>query len=379
MRPSKRNPDELRRVSIERAVSKHAEGSCLIKFGDTHVLCTASLEERVPPWLKGQGRGWVTAEYGMLPRATNERMRREVTVGHASGRTQEIQRLIGRALRAVVDLTKLGERQISIDCDVIQADGGTRTAAITGAWVALHDCIQWMKLRDMVKEDVLRDHVAAVSCGLYKGTAVLDLDYVEDSARGGGFQFRHDRGGRHRRGAGHGGDRGLQPGELRSAHVAGQEGHRRARRAAEADSVRAPTMTPHGILETVLYARDLGAIEDFYRRALGLEPFAKAEGRQVFYRVGEQMLLIFNPVVTIEATGRRCRAARAAARRRRRGSRVFPCQRCRDHRVARASRAAEGFTSKPISNGRTAGARSIFAIPPATAWSSPSRASGALQ
>jgi ribonuclease PH len=181
MRPSKRNPDELRRVSIERAVSKHAEGSCLIKFGDTHVLCTASLEERVPPWLKGQGRGWVTAEYGMLPRATNERMRREVTVGHASGRTQEIQRLIGRALRAVVDLSKLGERQISIDCDVIQADGGTRTAAITGAWVALHDCMQWMKLRDMVKEDVLRDHVAAVSCGLYKGTAVLDLDYVEDS------------------------------------------------------------------------------------------------------------------------------------------------------------------------------------------------------
>jgi len=182
MRPSKRNPDELRRVSIERAVSKHAEGSCLIKFGDTHVLCTASLEERVPPWLKGQGRGWVTAEYGMLPRATNDRMRREVTVGHASGRTQEIQRLIGRALRAVVDLPKLGERQISIDCDVIQADGGTRTAAITGAWVALHDCMQWMKLRDMVKDDVLRDHIAAVSCGLYKGTAVLDLDYAEDSA-----------------------------------------------------------------------------------------------------------------------------------------------------------------------------------------------------
>jgi ribonuclease PH len=182
MRPSKRSPDELRRVSIERAVSKHAEGSCLIKFGDTHVLCTASLEERVPPWLKGQGRGWVTAEYGMLPRATNERTRREVTTGHPSGRTQEIQRLIGRALRAIVDLQKLGERQISIDCDVIQADGGTRTAAITGAWVALHDCIQWMKLRDMVKEDVLRDQVAAVSCGLYKGTPVLDLDYAEDSA-----------------------------------------------------------------------------------------------------------------------------------------------------------------------------------------------------
>ncbi|HWK40182.1 MAG TPA: ribonuclease PH [Hyphomicrobium sp.] len=182
MRPSKRNPDELRRVSIERAVSKHAEGSCLIKFGDTHVLCTASLEERVPPWLKGQGRGWVTAEYGMLPRATSERTRREVTVGHASGRTQEIQRLIGRALRAIVDLNKLGERQISIDCDVIQADGGTRTASITGAWVALHDCIQWMKLRDMVKDDVLRDQIAAVSCGIYRGTPVLDLDYAEDSA-----------------------------------------------------------------------------------------------------------------------------------------------------------------------------------------------------
>jgi ribonuclease PH len=182
MRPSKRQNDELRRVSIDRAVSKHAEGSCLIKFGDTHVLCTASLEERVPPWLKGQGRGWVTAEYGMLPRATSERTRREVTVGHASGRTQEIQRLIGRSLRAIVDLTQLGERQISVDCDVIQADGGTRTAAITGAWVALHDCIQWMKLRDMVKDGVLRDHVAAISCGLYKGTPVLDLDYAEDSS-----------------------------------------------------------------------------------------------------------------------------------------------------------------------------------------------------
>jgi ribonuclease PH len=182
MRPSKRQPDELRRVSIERAVSKHAEGSCLIKFGDTHVFCTASLEERVPPWLKGQGRGWVTAEYGMLPRATSERTRREVTVGHASGRTQEIQRLIGRSLRAIVDMSQLGERQISIDCDVLQADGGTRTAAITGAWVALYDCVQWMKLRDMVKDTVLRDQVAAVSCGIYKGTPVLDLDYAEDSA-----------------------------------------------------------------------------------------------------------------------------------------------------------------------------------------------------
>jgi len=181
MRPSKRKPDELRRVSIERAVSMHAEGSCLIKFGNTQVMCLASLEERVPPWLKGQGRGWVTAEYAMLPRATRERTRREVTAGHPSGRTQEIQRLIGRAIRAVVDLQKLGERQITIDCDVIQADGGTRTAAITGAWVALHDCIKWMRLRDMVKDGVIRDHVAAVSCGLYNGTPVLDLDYDEDS------------------------------------------------------------------------------------------------------------------------------------------------------------------------------------------------------
>ena len=159
----------------------HAEGSCLIKFGNTHVLCIASLEERIPPWLKGQGRGWVTAEYAMLPRATRERTRREVTAGHPSGRTQEIQRLIGRALRAVVDLKALGERQITIDCDVIQADGGTRTAAITGAWVALHDCVQWMRARDMVKAEVLRDHVAAVSTGLYAGKAVLDLDYAEDS------------------------------------------------------------------------------------------------------------------------------------------------------------------------------------------------------
>ena len=181
MRPSKRKPDELRPVSIDRAVSMHAEGSCLIKFGNTHVLCTATLEDRLPPWLKGQGRGWVTAEYGMLPRATVQRTRREATVGHPSGRTQEIQRMIGRSLRAVVDLPKLGERQISIDCDVLQADGGTRTAAITGAWVALHDCIKWMCARDMIRDGVLRDHVAAVSCGLYKGTAVLDLDYPEDS------------------------------------------------------------------------------------------------------------------------------------------------------------------------------------------------------
>lgn len=182
MRPSKRQPDELRRVSIDRAVSLHAEGSCLIKFGNTHVLCTASLEERVPPWLKNQGRGWVTAEYGMLPRATNERMRREASQGKQSGRTQEIQRLIGRSLRAVVDLKNLGERQISVDCDVIQADGGTRTAAITGSWVALYDCLQWMQARNMVTADeVMSDHIAAVSCGIYEGTPVLDLDYAEDS------------------------------------------------------------------------------------------------------------------------------------------------------------------------------------------------------
>ncbi|MDH3581255.1 MAG: ribonuclease PH [Hyphomicrobiales bacterium] len=181
MRPSSRQPDELRPVTIERGVSLHGEGSCLIKFGNTHVLCIASLEERIPPWLKGQGRGWVTAEYGMLPRSTGERMRREATAGKQGGRTQEIQRLIGRSLRAVVDLVALGERQITVDCDVIQADGGTRTASITGAWVALHDCVHWMKAREMVKDNVIRDQVAAISCGLYGGNAVLDLDYVEDS------------------------------------------------------------------------------------------------------------------------------------------------------------------------------------------------------
>lgn len=180
MRPSKRDTDELRPVTLERGFARHAEGSCLIKFGDTHVVCTASLDERVPPWLRGQNRGWVTAEYGMLPRATTERTRREAKSGQ-SGRTQEIQRLIGRSLRAVVDLEKLGERQILVDCDVIQADGGTRTAAITGAWVALRDCITWMSARDMISEDPLRDHVAAVSCGVFQGAPVLDLDYVEDS------------------------------------------------------------------------------------------------------------------------------------------------------------------------------------------------------
>jgi len=162
-------------------VSRHAEGSCLVRFGETHVLCTATAGEPVPPWLKGSGRGWVTAEYGMLPRATTERTRREAAAGKQSGRTQEIQRLIGRSLRAVTNLPALGEKQIIVDCDVLQADGGTRTASITGAWVALHDAITWMEARNMVASKVLSDHVAAVSCGLYGGEAVLDLDYAEDS------------------------------------------------------------------------------------------------------------------------------------------------------------------------------------------------------
>jgi len=181
MRPSRRAPDELRAVSLERGVVKYAEGSCFVKFGDTHVLVTATLEDRLPPWLKGQGRGWVTAEYGMLPRATLERTRREASAGKQGGRTVEIQRLIGRSLRTVVDLAALGERQVTLDCDVIQADGGTRTAAITGAWVALHDCIAWMTTRNMLIASPLRDHVAAISCGVCNGVAVLDLDYAEDS------------------------------------------------------------------------------------------------------------------------------------------------------------------------------------------------------
>jgi ribonuclease PH len=181
MRPSRRAPDELRAVSLERNVVKYAEGSCFVKFGDTHVLVTATLEDRLPPWLKGQARGWITAEYGMLPRATHERTRREASAGKQNGRTIEIQRLIGRSLRSVVDLPALGERQITIDCDVIQADGGTRTASITGAWVALSDCLAWMKAREMLKAEPLRDHVAAVSCGVCNNVAVLDLDYTEDS------------------------------------------------------------------------------------------------------------------------------------------------------------------------------------------------------
>ena len=182
MRPSKRAPDEMRAVTLERNVARYAEGSCIVKFGNTHVLCTASLEDKPPMWLRGQGRGWVTAEYSMLPRATHTRTRRESTSGKQSGRTQEIQRLIGRSLRAVTDLKLLGERQITVDCDVIQADGGTRTASITGAWIALHDCVKWMRGRSIIKDNPLKDRVAAVSCGIYKGTTVLDLDYDEDSA-----------------------------------------------------------------------------------------------------------------------------------------------------------------------------------------------------
>jgi ribonuclease PH len=185
MRPSKRDADEMRAVSFEKGVSKHAEGSCLVKFGDTHVLCTASLLEKVPPWMRNSGKGWVTAEYGMLPRSTGDRMNREASSGKQGGRTLEIQRLIARSLRAVVDLQALGERQITVDCDVIQADGGTRTAAITGGWVALHECLKWMQVRQMLTvANVLKDHVAAVSCGVIDGKPVLDLDYIEDSSAG---------------------------------------------------------------------------------------------------------------------------------------------------------------------------------------------------
>jgi ribonuclease PH len=181
MRPSKRAANEMRKVTFERGVARYAEGSCLIRFGETHVLCAASLEDKPPPWLRGQGRGWVTAEYAMLPRATSTRTKRESSTGRVSGRTQEIQRLIGRSLRAVVDLPRLGERQITIDCDVLQADGGTRTASITGAWIALRDCLAWMTQRSILRDSPLKDHVAAVSCGVVAGESVIDLDYAEDS------------------------------------------------------------------------------------------------------------------------------------------------------------------------------------------------------
>ena len=182
MRPSGRAPDEMRAISIETGFTKHAEGSCLISFGDTRVLCTASVENSVPPWMRGKGAGWVTGEYSMLPRATHTRGQREAAKGKQSGRTQEIQRLIGRSLRAVVDHKKLGERQITLDCDVIQADGGTRTASISGAWVALRLAIDSLKKSGAILEDPITGKIAAVSCGIYKGTPVLDLDYDEDSS-----------------------------------------------------------------------------------------------------------------------------------------------------------------------------------------------------
>jgi ribonuclease PH len=181
MRPSGRAADEMRAISIETGFTKHAEGSVLISFGDTRVLCTASVEERVPPFLRGKGEGWVTAEYSMLPRATHTRGNREAAKGKQSGRTQEIQRLIGRSLRSVVDMKKLGEMQITLDCDVLQADGGTRTAAISGAWVALRLAVNKLMADGKVKEDPITGRVAAVSCGVYQGTPVLDLDYIEDS------------------------------------------------------------------------------------------------------------------------------------------------------------------------------------------------------
>ena len=184
MRPSGRSPDDLRAVSIETGVTKHAEGSCLIKCGDTHVLCTASVDERVPPFLRNSGLGWVTAEYGMLPRATTTRNRREAREGKQSGRTQEIQRLIGRSLRAGIDRVALGERQIVVDCDVIQADGGTRCASITGGWVALRLAISALMKAGKLTSDPVVDHVAAVSCGIYGGVPLLDLDYAEDSEAG---------------------------------------------------------------------------------------------------------------------------------------------------------------------------------------------------
>ena len=181
IRPSQRNNNQLRSIEIIRHYTKHAEGSVMVKFGDTHVLCTASVEEKVPGFLKGKNQGWVTAEYGMLPRSTGSRMDREAAKGKQSGRTQEIQRLIGRSLRAIIDLQKLGERSIHIDCDVIQADGGTRTASITGAYVALHDAVSTLLKNGNISENPLKQAVAAISVGVYKGVAVLDLDYIEDS------------------------------------------------------------------------------------------------------------------------------------------------------------------------------------------------------
>ena len=189
MRPSGRAPDEMRTIAMEPGFTIHAEGSCLVSFGNTRVLCTASVEERIPPFLRGKGEGWVTGEYGMLPRATHTRGNREAAKGKQSGRTQEIQRLIGRSLRAVTDLKKLGERQIVLDCDVIQADGGTRTAAISGAWVALRLAVDTLIAKELIAEDPIMQKIAAVSCGIYNGTPVLDLDYDEDSNAGADANF----------------------------------------------------------------------------------------------------------------------------------------------------------------------------------------------
>ena len=181
-RPSLREFNEIRNITIETKVSPYAEGSCLVKFGNTHVLCTASVDSKLPPWLRNSGKGWVTAEYGMLPRSTHSRMDREVTKGKASGRTQEIQRLIGRSLRSIIDLKKLGEIQIKLDCDVIQADGGTRTASITGAWVALYEAINFLLKSGKLSESPILDQVAAISCGIWNNQEIIDLDYDEDSS-----------------------------------------------------------------------------------------------------------------------------------------------------------------------------------------------------
>jgi len=189
MRPSGRAPDQMRPITMEPGFTRHAEGSCLVSFGDTRVLCTASVEERLPPWLRGKGQGWVTGEYGMLPRATHTRGDREAARGKQSGRTQEIQRLIGRSLRAVTDLKTLGERQITLDCDVIQADGGTRTAAISGAWVALRLAVNTLLDKKLIAGDPIGQKIAAISCGIHDGAAVLDLDYAEDSTAGADANF----------------------------------------------------------------------------------------------------------------------------------------------------------------------------------------------
>ena len=226
MRPSRRAPDELRAVSLERGVVKYAEGSCFVKFGDTHVLVTATLEDRLPPWLKGQARGWVTAEYGMLPRATLERTRREASAGKQGGRTVEIQRLIGRSLRSVVDLAALGERQITVDCDVIQADGGTRTAAITGAWVALHDCIAWMKTREMIAgQSAARPRRGGLVRHLQRHAGARSR-LCRGFGRRDRRQFRDDRRRPDRRGAGHRGEDAVHRGAAAGAARARQEGRR---------------------------------------------------------------------------------------------------------------------------------------------------------